>query len=100
MKAILVSIILGLSTTGSGASEGPCIEPFEPFPYPLERSDPLYPTALDEHRHYLEAMEDYVNCLDRERGRALGALREAFERFRTWFGPDAKFEYDAASEAD
>ena len=71
-----------------------CVEPIEPLPFRLERTDPLYPAALDEHRRYLEAMEDYVNCLDRERFVALSLLRESYEQFRAFFGDDAHFEYD------
>ena len=76
------------------ALEGPCLEPVEPLPFRIERSDPLYGAALDEHRRYLEAMEDYVNCLDRERFVALSMFRESFEQFRKFFGDDARFEYD------
>ena len=75
--------------------EGPCLEPIEPLPFRLERSDPLYAAALDEHRRYLEAMEDYVNCLDRERFVALSMFRESHRQFLEFFGDDARFEYDA-----
>ena len=91
-----VALAAGVATAGSAAAdEGPCLEPIEPLPFRLERSDPLYAAALDEHRRYLEAMEDYVNCLDRERFVALSLFRESFKQFRDFFGDDARFEYDA-----
>ena len=73
----------------------PCLEPLEPLSFRLDRSDPLYAAALNEHRRYLEAMEDYVNCLDRERFVAFSMLKESFKRFEEFFGEDASFEYDA-----
>ena len=81
------------------AVDGPCVEPIEPLPFRLERADPLYAAALDEHRHYLEAMEDYVNCLDRERFVALSMFQESYRQFRAFFGDDAKFEYDPDGNA-
>ena len=83
-----------LATVDATAAETACLEPLEPLPFRLERSDPLYPAALDEHRRYLEAMEDYVNCLDRERFVALSLFRESYRQFREFFGKDARFEYD------
>lgn len=74
---------------------GSCFPPDEPFPYKLSRSDPLYDTARDEHQRYLEQMEDYVNCLDRERGVALGELRTSFNQFKNYFGKDAVLRYAA-----
>lgn len=71
-----------------------CLEPPPPFPYALERSDPLYAAALDDHRRYLEALEDYVNCLERERAAAFTAFREASDRFHRFFGDDAVLVYD------
>lgn len=82
-------------TVGPEAAATVCLEPLEPLSFRLERSDPLYPVALDEHRRYLEAMEDHVNCLDRERFVALSMFRESFRQFNEFFGEDARFEYDA-----
>ena len=90
---LVVSALL-LSGTAAGAVETVCLEPVEPLPFRLDRSDPLYAAALDEHRRFLEAMEDYVNCLDRERFVALSMFRESYRQFREFFGDDAKFEYD------
>lgn len=98
--ALLVSASIATAAT-------PCLEPIEPLSFRLDRTDPLYPAALDEHRRYLEEMEDYVNCFDRERFVALSMLRESFGRFNEFFGADANFEYDpdggtveAAPDAD
>lgn len=74
---------------------GVCLPPEEPYPYKLAKSDPLYDTARDEHQRYLEAMEDYVNCLDRERGVALDQLRTSFNSFMANFGKDAVMKYAA-----
>ena len=94
VAAPLVVSALLLGGTAVGAAETVCLEPIEPLPFRLDRSDPLYAAALDEHRRYLEAMEDYVNCLDRERFVALSMFHESYRQFQKFFGDDAKFEYD------
>ena len=94
MRGVAV-LLLGLfATMDARSADTVCLEPLEPLPFRLDRSDPLYPAALDEHRRYLEAMEDYVNCLDRERFVALSMFRESYRQFREFFGEDARFEYD------
>lgn len=70
-----------------------CLTPVETYPYRLDRSDPLYETAREDHQRYLEEMEDYVNCLDRERRNALAELQSSFRLFRQNFGKDAVFRY-------
>lgn len=72
---------------------GSCFPPAEPFPYKLEKSDPLYEAARAEHQAHLEGLENYVNCLDRERGVALGELRASFDLFLENFGKDAVLSY-------
>lgn len=91
MGAVLT--VVSMLSCGAAAAMD-CVEPIEPLPFRLERTDPLYPAALNEHRRYLEAMEDYVNCLDRERFAAISLLRESYEQFRAFFRDDAHFEYD------
>lgn len=78
---------------------GACYAPAEPFPYKLSKSDPLYETARDEHQDYLEALEDYVNCLELERRDALEALRSSFALFQTNFGRDAVLRYGQERQA-
>ena len=90
--ALLLALLVSAEAQGAATA---CLEPLEPLPFRLERSDPLYPAALDEHRRYLEAMEDYVNCLDRERFVALSMFKKSFRQFNEFFGDDARFEYDA-----
>jgi hypothetical protein len=72
---------------------GDCYAPPEPFGDKLSKSDPLYEAARQEHQEYLEDLEDYVNCLDRERGAALGDLRSSFNLFVENFGDDAVLRY-------
>lgn len=72
---------------------GACYPPEEPFPFKLDKQDPLYETARDEHQRYLEGMEDYINCLDRERVDALAALTNSFNLFRKNLGKDGAFKY-------
>jgi len=74
-------------------SLGVCLAPAETYPYRLDRSDPLYQTAIDDHQRYLGEMEDYVNCLDRERAAALEDLRASFDLFIKNFGEDAVLNY-------
>ena len=71
----------------------PCYLPVEPYPYKLEKSDPLYDTARDDHQRYLEELESYVNCLDWERTAALHQLKSSFELFQENFGNDAVLKY-------
>lgn len=76
-----------------------CLPPDDPYPYKLSKSDPLYDTARDEHQHHLESLENYVNCLDRERGAALDQLRSSFNLFLDNFGEDAVLKYGAERKA-
>lgn len=69
--------------------------PLEPYTYKLEKTDPLYETARDDHQRHLEELEDYINCLDRERGQALQDLRLSFELFVENFGTDAVLKFSA-----
>lgn len=78
---------------------GSCYAPAEPFEYKLEKSDPLYDTARDEHQRYLEELEDYINCLDLERSGALTELRSSFDLFIDNFGQDAVLRYAAEKKA-
>jgi len=78
---------------------GTCYAPLEPFGYKLEKSDPLYDTARDEHQRYLEELEDYINCLDLERRGALTELRSSFDLFLDNFGEDAVLRYAAEKKA-
>jgi len=78
---------------------GSCYAPAEPFGYKLEKSDPLYDTARDEHQRYLEELEDYINCLDLERSGALNELRSSFDLFLDNFGEDAVLRYAAEKKA-
>lgn len=78
---------------------GSCLTPAETYPYKLSKSDPLYDTAREDHQRYLEEMEDYVNCLDRERGAALDELRTSFDLFLKNFGRDAVLQYGAERKA-
>lgn len=78
---------------------GSCYAPAEPFEYKLEKSDPLYDTARDEHQRHLEALEDYINCLDLERSDALTELRSSFDLFIDNFGEDAVLRYTAEKKA-
>lgn len=72
---------------------GNCLAPIETYPYKLNRSDPLYETARDDHQRYLEEMEAYINCLERERRDALSELQTSFRLFQQNFGKDAVFQY-------
>lgn len=78
---------------------GSCYAPVEPFPYKLEKTDPLYETARDEHQRYLEELESYVNCLDQERAGAFEELRASFDLFMENFGRDAVLKYAQEKEA-
>lgn len=78
---------------------GTCFPPPEPYPYKLEKNDPLYEAAREEHQAHLEGMEDYVNCLDRERSAALVQLRTSFDLFLANFGKDAVLSYGEERKA-
>lgn len=78
---------------------GTCLPPVDLYPYKLEKSDPLYEAARVEHQNHLEGLEDYVNCLDRERSAALIQLRSSFDLFLSNFGEDAVLSYGAERKA-
>lgn len=78
---------------------GGCLTPVETYPYKLDRSDPFYQAALEDHQRYLEELEDYVNCLDHERASAWAELRASFDLFMKNFGRDAVLKYAAKREA-
>ena len=76
-----------------------CFAPVEPYTFKLDKSDPLYDTARDDHQRHLEELEDYINCLDRERSQALDGLRSSFDLFVENFGRDAVMKYAAEKQA-
>ena len=81
------------TTSSQGSLDlGGCYIPVSPFEYKLAKSDPLYAAARDEHQQYLEDMERYINCLERERRAAFFELDESFKLFRQNFGSDAVFK--------
>jgi hypothetical protein len=100
VRIFVVILLIGFGATGHSAfaqsslygGMGNCFPPEDPYPYKLTKSDPLYNAARDEHQKNLENLEDYVNCLDRERGAALHQLRQSFELFKRNYGKDAVFK--------
>lgn len=88
-----------LSPVSLTSGLGTCLQPIETYPYKLSKDDPLYQTARDDHQRYLEELEDYVNCLDRERSEALHELRASFNLFMENFGRDAVLKYAQEKEA-
>lgn len=106
-----LALLLALVVAGSAAAQdrlypsslaagelGTCLTPIETFGYKLDKSDPLYDTAREDHQRYLEELEDYVNCLDRERSQALADLRSSFDLFMENFGRDAVLKYAAEKQ--
>ncbi|MDD9908536.1 MAG: hypothetical protein OXR62_02485 [Ahrensia sp.] len=89
-----------LRTINLSAGLKSCLAPIETYPYRLDKSDPLYETAREDHQRHLDEMEDYVNCLDRERGAALDQLRASFDLFLENFGEDAVLDYAAERGVD
>lgn len=72
---------LSFAQTSVSLSITGCYQPVETYPYKLDRAGPLYETARTDHQRYLEEMETYVNCLDRERSNALHELQSSFRLF-------------------
>ena len=81
-------MLVGLVPTNANAD---CLLPEEPFPFKLDKSDPLYATARDEHQAYLEDLEAYVKCLDQERLFAFEELKSSYRLFKDNFGKDAVY---------
>ncbi|KPB00655.1 hypothetical protein [Ahrensia marina] len=86
------STVIGLYDLGA------CYQPAETYPFKLDNSDPLYETARADHQRFLEEMEGYVNCLDKERLAALNAFRASYDLFVTNFGADAVFRYGPSED--
>ncbi|MCP4072169.1 MAG: hypothetical protein GY742_10585 [Hyphomicrobiales bacterium] len=104
MKRNLVTFFLVICLTARTVAVmandvGVCYPPVDPFPDKLSKSDPLYQTALEEHQRHLEDMEDYVNCLDRERAVAFSQLKTSFDLFLDNFGEDAVLKYAVKKKA-
>ena len=98
-SAVLIAVTVLIPVALAQGYQDSCLPPTDPYPYKLEKSDPLYEVAREEHQIHLEDMEDYVNCLDRERGAALAELRSSFDLFLANFGKDAVLSYGADREA-
>lgn len=86
------SAVIGLQDLGA------CYQPAETYPFKLDKSDPLYETARADHQRFLEEMEAYVNCLDKERIAALNAFRASYDLFVTNFGADAVLRYGPSED--
>ena len=109
--AFVVCVLVGILLCSPAAAQDPlpvklyggmgdCLAPAETYPYKLDRGDPLYETARQDHQRYLEEMESYVNCLDRERSAALAELKTSFRLFRQNFGKDAVFRYGRTRDGE
>lgn len=98
MRFLVTILLVTCCQAHIGASHafdvGYCLSPEEPFPYKLTKSDPLYDAARDEHQAYLEELEVYVKCLDKERSAALRSFKSSFALFKQNFGSDAVFRYN------
>lgn len=101
LGVVLVATAMAVAAQDSFGSfgMGNCFPPPDPYPYKLDKSDPLYEAAREEHQAHLEGLEDYVNCLDRERSVALAELRSSFDLFMANFGRDAVLSYGAERES-
>jgi len=108
-RIMMLAVLTVLGSAPAGADDlkpvsltaglGACLQPIEAYPYKLTKDDPLYQTARDDYQRYLEELEDYVNCLDRERSEALRELRASFDLFVENFGRDAVLKYAQEKEA-
>ena len=72
---------------------GGCLPPEPPYPYKLAKTDPLYETARLSHQQHMEGLEEYLNCIERERERAYEELEQSFDLFVDNFGDDAVLRY-------
>lgn len=77
---------------------GFCYIPVETFTFKIDKSDPLYETARDDHQRYLEELEQYVKCLDDERKQAVSEFRSSFKLFTENYGKDAVMRYSEERE--
>lgn len=75
-----------------------CYIPSETYSFKLDKSDPLYETARDDHQRYLEELEQYVRCLDEERKNAISEFKLSFKLFTENYGKDAVFRYSQERE--
>ena len=100
MRHLPIIIFMIALQTGNASAQlqdlGTCLLPEEPYPFKLQKSDPLYEIAREEHQVYLEGMEFYIRCIDSDRADALAQLTFSFRQFQQNFGKDAVFRYPAA----
>jgi len=92
LRRSMVLILSMVLQSLPAAAQVICDQPAEPYPYKLDKSDPLYAVARDEHQLNLEKLEDYLNCLDRERRTALEELKNSYDLFKRNYGKDAVFK--------
>jgi len=100
MRPLLIILFVILQTGNAVAQSrefGTCMVPEEPYPFRMQKSDPLYEIARDEHQIYLEGMEYYIRCIESERANAVAQLTYSFRLFQQNFGKDAVFKYPAAN---
>lgn len=99
MRQLSVIFLMIALQTGSASAQlqdfGTCFVPEEPYPFKLQKSDPLYEIAREEHQAYLEGMEIYIRCIDSDRADALAQMTYSFRQFQQNFGKDAVFKYPA-----
>ncbi len=82
--ALLVSAVLAQEV---------CERPIPPedLAPPSARSDPEFRAFLNsEYQNYLGAAEAYLNCLGREHQSVFEEMRGVFERWRRYFGEEAR----------
>ena len=72
-----------------------CLPPEEPYPYDPSSLDPELRAIVNaQYETYVREIEDYINCLEDERGHAMRSAQEIVQRWIRYFGEDAVVRYE------
>lgn len=95
---LMSAAALALTPLDAGA-QVLCLPPEEPYPYEPPRDDPeLRDLVNEQYEEYVFGIEDYINCLEAERQRAIHDSREIVQRWVQYFGDDAALRYGQTPE--
>lgn len=96
-KAITIACLAALTGGDPATAQSFCMEPVEPYPYPVNKQDEpyLYEDVRREYEIYLEEIPQYLKCLAEEQNRIIERSRQIINQWQENFGDDAGTRIDA-----
>lgn len=94
---LCTAALIGAAVCAS--AQGVCLEPVEPYPYRVEKSDAaFYEIVRTEYETYLLDIEAYLACLSDERRRVMARSRVILDNWVALYGEDAAIRLDPESD--